>query len=125
MRVSFDFDDTIRMTRWDDEEEVFVPAEINKSTISKMKKHLLNGDTVFIITSRKWSEDSEKEIKDTLISAGIPLGGIEEIIHVGDWKASTLVKNKIEMHYDDDPYEISKIPEEIKVVKIETLHGME
>lgn len=71
VRVSFDFDDTLLQLGFDVENHEFFPVGPNEEMLDVMKKHIAQNDDVFIITSRKWSESSENEIRRFLQKANL------------------------------------------------------
>lgn len=123
MRVSFDFDDTITQTIFDlNDPHVFKKVGLNQGTLEAMRDHVKKGDEIYIVTSRKYSDESLQEIEEDLRRAGVSQH-VRDIIHVGDYKATTLQRLGIELHYDDDIEEIKRIPDSIATIKVKTLHG--
>ena len=116
--VTFDFDDTLTMPRWDEEEELWMGGtEPNKKTISAMKKFASKGYEVKIVTSRHGTSDHKRAIATFARKYGLPVKDI--IFTNGKWKADTLDKIGSILHYDDDKEEITRIKAKgIKVVEI-------
>ena len=116
--VTFDFDDTLTMPRWDEEEELWMGGtEPNKKTISAMKKFASKGYEVKIVTSRHGTSDHKRAIATFARKYGLPIKDI--IFTNGKWKADTLDKIGSILHYDDDKEEITRIKAKgIKVVEI-------
>ena len=116
--VTFDFDDTLTMPRWDEEEELWMGGtEPNKKTISAMKKFASKGYEVKIVTSRHGTSDHKRTIATFVRKYGLPIKDI--IFTNGKWKADTLDKIGSILHYDDDKEEITRIKAKgIKVVEI-------
>lgn len=116
--VTFDFDDTLTMPRWDEEEELWMTGlEPNKKTISAMKKFASKGYEVKIVTSRHGTSDHKRAIATFARKYGLPVKDI--IFTNGKWKADTLDKMGSILHYDDDKEEITRIKAKgIKVVEI-------
>jgi hydroxymethylpyrimidine pyrophosphatase-like HAD family hydrolase len=116
--VTFDFDDTLTMPRWDEEEELWMGGtEPNKKTISAMKKFASKGYEVKIVTSRHGTSDHKRAIATFVRKYGLPIKDI--IFTNGKWKADTLDKIGSILHYDDDKEEITRIKAKgIKVVEI-------
>ena len=116
--VTFDFDDTLTMPRWDEEEELWMGGtEPNKKTISAMKKFASKGYEVKIVTSRHGTSDHKRAIATFVRKYGLPIKDI--IFTNGKWKADTLDKMGSILHYDDDKEEITRIKAKgIKVVEI-------
>ena len=99
--VTFDFDDTLTMPRWDEEEELWMGGtEPNKKTISAMKKFASKGYEVKIVTSRHGTSDHKRAIATFARKYGLPIKDI--IFTNGKWKADTLDKIGSILHYDDD-----------------------
>ena len=115
--VTFDFDDTLTMPRWDEEEELWMGGtEPNKKTISAMKKFASNGYEVKIVTSRHGTSEHKKMVANFAKKHNLP---VKEIIFTnGKWKADTLERIGSVLHYDDDTEEISRI----KSKGIKTIH---
>jgi len=124
MRVSFDFDDTLLSLGFDVDEMEFYELGPNEKILNKLRSHVKKGDDVFVVTSRQWTQSSQDEIEDLLATAGV-LHHVKDIVHVGAYKAPTLEKMQIDMHYDDSPYELSLLPSHIKGVLVRTSHGLE
>lgn len=124
MRVSFDFDDTLLQLGFNVEEMEFYELGPNEKILTKMREHIKHGDDVFVVTSRQWTQASQDEIEDLLANAGV-LHHVQDIVHTGEYKAPTLKKMRIDMHYDDSPYELSLLPAEIRGVLVGTVHGLE
>ena len=112
--VSFDFDDTIYMLNWLDEENDFerdaynVPiGRLNKKIAAKIKQYSQDGYLVYVITSRYdiWKEDTETFLKDNDL-----LQYIENVIFTnGAWKANTCKRMGVSVHYDDDIKELKRL----------------
>ena len=110
--VSFDFDNTITLYKWDKQEGDYIRDKDglpfgfpNDRIIQRIKDHVTNGDKVIIITSR--NEIWKKEIEDFVKKHNIP---ISEIYCTNmSWKANTLKKLGASMHYDDDIDELRKL----------------
>ena len=121
--VTFDFDDTLTMPRWDEEEELWmVGTEPNKKTISAMKKFASKGYEVKIVTSRHGTGEHKKMVANFAKKHNLPVKDI--IFTNGKWKADTLERIGSVLHYDDDTYEISKIKNKgIKTIQV--VHPMD
>lgn len=116
--VTFDFDDTLTMPRWDEEEELWMTGtEPNKKTISAMKKFASKGYEVKIVTSRHGTGNHKKDVANFAKKHNLPVKDI--IFTNGKWKADTLERLGSALHYDDDTEEISRIKSKgIKVIHI-------
>ena len=121
--VTFDFDDTLTMPRWDEEEELWMGGtEPNKKTISAMKKFASNGYEVKIVTSRHGTGEHKKMVANFAKKHNLPVKDI--IFTNGKWKADTLERIGSVLHYDDDTYEISRIKSKgIKTIQV--VHPMD
>ena len=115
--VTFDFDDTLTMPYWSDEDGYWTSGtDPNKKTISAMKKFASNGYDVKIVTSRHGTADHKRTIATFVKKHNLPVKDI--IFTNGKWKADTLERLGSVLHYDDDTYEISRI----KSKGIKTIH---
>jgi acid phosphatase class B len=112
--VTFDFDDTILMTR-DDSDWGVVQDKPNKNVIKDLHYWSRNADRIYIVTSRYRNREGKghypkghpayrTSIEDFLKEQGIYVNGV--YFTNGKLKAPTLQKLGSELHYDDDPEEI-------------------
>ena len=126
MVVTFDFDDTLlwtRVIRDEDGEYVdHVPVGQNPQIFPILTRALRTpGVDVYVVTSRRATGPSVKEVFDYLREWGV----IEQPQFMGvrftngNLKADTLVKLGSVRHYDDDPEELAALPPEIKGVQAE------
>ena len=109
--VTFDFDDTLSLSHWGEEEDDWVYDGPNTSFIEKLKKHKASGDTVYVVTSRleKFESDSlekpnQKAVQEFLDEHGIDVDGV--YFTDGQPKIETLLQLGSTMHHDDDPGDI-------------------
>jgi len=112
--VSFDFDDTIFMLEWDDEENDYVRDEngdvvghLNEDIAKKIKDYKTQGYRVYVITTRyaTWRQETEDYLRDHNL-----MGYIDDVIFTnGAWKANTCKKHGVKKHFDDDPQEIRRL----------------
>jgi len=109
MNVAFDFDMTLMfpvniINR--DDPEIGSP---NIEFVNKCKNHIKNKDTVFIITSRKFSDLSIKQINKFLSHNNINISNTN-IFHTDGKmsKAEYSIKNNLDISilYDDDGLEL-------------------
>jgi len=116
--VTFDFDDTLTMPRWDEDEELWMSGtEPNKKTISAMKKFASKGYEVKIVTSRHGTGKHKKDVATFAKKHSLPVKDI--IFTNGKDKVHTLLRIKSVLHYDDDPHELSLIKSKgIKTIQI-------
>ena len=116
--VTFDFDDTLTLPHYDEEEELWTSGlEPNKKTISAMKKFASKGYEVKIVTSRHGTGNHKKDVATFTKKHNLPVKDI--IFTNGKYKADTLERLGSVLHYDDDTEEISRIKSKgIKVIHI-------
>lgn len=116
--VTFDFDDTLTLPHYDEEEELWTTGlEPNKKTISAMKKFASKGYEVKIVTSRHGTGNHKKDVATFTKKHNLPVKDI--IFTNGKYKADTLERLGSVLHYDDDTEEISRIKSKgIKVIHI-------
>lgn len=134
--ITFDFDDTLTQTQWDEEMENFRFVGPNLVMLQALRAHLSMGDEVHIVTSRIGPKDRDDTAEDW---CGQPSVGSFLREHLGDvlediagvhftsgklkWKK--LVALKTEKHFDDDPCELEALPPGIQGIRVPTLHGFE
>lgn len=116
--VTFDFDDTLTLPHYDEEEELWTSGlEPNKKTISALKKFASKGYEVKIVTSRHGTGKHKKDVATFAKKHNLPIKDI--IFTNGKYKADTLERIGSVLHYDDDTEEISRIKSKgIKTVYI-------
>ena len=116
--VTFDFDDTLTLPHYDEEEELWTTGlEPNKKTISAMKKFASKGYEVKIVTSRHGTGNHKKDVANFAKKHNLPVKDI--IFTNGKYKADTLERIGSVLHYDDDTEELSRIKSKgIKVIHI-------
>ena len=120
--VSFDFDNTIAMSYWDNENNDYVRdvdgsafQTPNEEIVNKIKEYKSKGYRVIVVTSRydKWREDTESQLKEW----GIPIDKV--YFTNGAWKANGLKQLGVEVHYDDDWEELRRLKYKgIKGIKV-------
>ena len=117
MLVTFDFDNTLTVSRWDEEEETFVHVGPNLVMIQCLKAHLEMGNKVMVVTSRHQKHEDNPpafndspRVKQFLEEQGV-LQSISGIHFTnGDWKAPLLDALDSARHHDDDQEELSRLP---------------
>tara|TARA_B100000282_G_scaffold250154_1_gene194366 strand:+ start:509 stop:886 length:378 start_codon:yes stop_codon:yes gene_type:complete len=116
--VTFDFDDTLTLPHYDEEEELWIAGlEPNKKTISALKKFASKGYEVKIVTSRHGTGKHKKDVATFAKKHNLPIKDI--IFTNGKYKADTLERIGSVLHYDDDTEEISRIKSKgIKIIHI-------
>jgi len=95
MRISFDYDNTIRAKD--------IPGNLDgliHKTINRMWDHKQRGDNLIVVTSRDDTEENRQEIKKFLKRISMP--DLPLYLTSGMPKVETLKKHNIDLHYDDD-----------------------
>ena len=129
--VTFDFDDTLTQTQWDEEANCFRCSGPNLVMIQALLGHLDAGDEVHIIASRIGPEEV-----GTIIEPLQPAQFLRE--HLGedlqrlagvhftsqDLKWRLLHRLDTDKHYDDDPVELEALPPGCHGIRVPTLHGL-
>ena len=110
--VTFDFDDTLSLSHWDEEKEVFVHDGPHNLFIEKLKEHKQAGDTVYIVTSRNerfeeraLQNPAQKSILEFVDEYQLPVDGI--YFTNGKSKIETLLNLQSSIHHDDDLEDIN------------------
>jgi hypothetical protein len=111
-KVSFDFDNTLTVMRFNPDEGIFCDFHgPNLVMIQCMHAYVEMGREVFVVTSRNESVKSKTEIMRLLTNNGL----IKKVAGLrftnGAPKADTISSLGITRHYDDDPDEIAALPE--------------
>ena len=125
MIVTFDFDDTLTLTR-PDEDWGLVEVGPNMDTINTMKEFISQGAQVYIVTSRL--ESRPPSSVDGAPPRSTPEQYVEKfnlqlsadpIYTNGQLKVNTLIEIGSKLHFDDDPEEIMACEEAgIKTQKV-------
>lgn len=133
--VTFDFDDTLTQTRWDNDDECFKFVGPNRQMITQLVSQIDLGNEVHVVTSRMGPAMNKHG--DTL-PGGQPaiLPFLRE--HLGDhcerlagvhWcggmKRDKLTELGSAHHFDDDPVELANLPDSCHGVHVPTLHGID
>ena len=107
-KISFDFDNTIAMSymTYDGEQPKPVFQSYNDKIIKKIKKHIKNGDDVYIVTAR--TKEYEADFPDQMVEMHLEKLGLKEyfwpdrvIYTSGGPKVDILHNLGVEKHYDD------------------------
>ena len=108
-KISFDFDNTIAMSfmTYVDEKPIPVFQSYNDKIIKKIKKHIKNGDDIYIVTAR--TKTLEQYFPDQTVEKHLEKLGLKEyfwpdrviIFTAGGKKVDILHKLEVEKHYDD------------------------
>ena len=116
MIVTFDFDLNLKFPQPCDVLDKNFVNDANTMVVQRFKEHMGHGDTIFVVTSRTFCDNSLKEIKEFLIEHSLKC---QEILHTnGKLKVKTLQKLGSRLHYDDDPLEC----QEAERKKIKTVY---
>jgi len=109
--VTFDFDDTLALSDWDEEEGTWSHAGPHESFIEKLQQHKNNGSTVYVVTSRNEKYEphalenpNQKAVQEFLDEYGIAVDGV--YFTNGRPKIETLLQLGSTIHHDDDPGDI-------------------
>ena len=109
--VTFDFDDTLSLSHWGEEEDDWVHDGPNTPFIDKLRKHKAAGDTVYVVTSRfekheaaALEKPNQYAVQEFLDEHGIDVDGV--YFTNGQSKIETLLQLGSTMHHDDDPGDI-------------------
>lgn len=127
--VTFDFDDTLTITRPDEDWGV-VEVGPNTEIIEIMKNFINQGAKVYIVTSRfpgKFQRmgPARAEPEQYVEQFGLQLAS-DPIYTSGELKVKTLLSLGSRLHFDDDPEEISACEEAgIKTTKVNVPHWEE
>jgi hypothetical protein len=131
MVITFDFDDTLKLTKLlrDEDGDIagidYTGDEPNVLILSKLKKALDAGHVVHIVTSRHWSEASEEGMKKWLATQLADHGGLAALagIHFtdGKLKRDKLLSLGSQLHFDDSPEELLALPKSIRKVQVRNL----
>jgi len=109
-KISFDFDNTIAMGYMDLSQEPQVPVfqSYNDKIIKKIKKHIKNGDDIYIVTARTKKLESLPEFSDQNVEYHLEKLGLKEyfwpdrvIYTAARPKYEILSALGVEKHYDD------------------------
>ena len=129
--ITFDFDDTLTQTQWDQESERYRYLGPNHSILLKLKQHLAAGDQVHIVVTRL-----EPEFIDDPLSQPAPARWLQHQLGEGvkslagvhftsqDLKWRLIHELNSTTHYDDDPCEIDALPPGCAGIRVTTLHNL-
>jgi len=129
MIVTFDFDDTLLMTR-PDEDAGIVEDGPNEENIAKMRAFLDAGHEVHIVTTRFRRQENTPDVdpwgrRDTSVRSFLRdhdlldrVAGIH--FTEGVVKTDTLRRVGSQMHFDDDDVELANLPESCEGVLVPT-----
>lgn len=110
--VSFDFDDTLTTRKMDQLTELWISSgEPNFEILSELFRYACHYWTIYIITDRNKVPFNEKVINEFIERNGLP---VEKIIYSGTAdKYKFMNKLNISVHFDDDKYQLEKLPKNI------------
>jgi len=110
--VTFDFDDTLSLSHWGEEEDNWVHDGPHKMMVEKIKNFIADPSVaVYVVTSRFEENEpqahknpDQKAVKEFLGEMGI---SVKDIFFTnGQPKIETLLKLDSTLHHDDDPEDI-------------------
>ena len=110
--VTFDFDDTLALSHWDEEEDNWAHDGPHDMMLQEIQKFTTDPNTkVFIVTSRHQENEnaalknpSQRAVQEFLDLHNINVDGIH--FTNGQSKIETLFKLNSSRHHDDDPEDI-------------------
>ena len=110
--ITFDFDSTLSLSHWGEEEDWWVHDGPHEEFIEKIKQYIQDPTKkVFIVTSRLESQEKEAledeksvSVQEFLDEYDIKVEGIH--FTNGESKIETLLKLGSTLHHDDDPADI-------------------
>ena len=109
--VTFDFDDTLSLSHWGEEEDEWVHDGPHKSFVDKIQQYKNNGNTVYVVTSRTENYEpqalenpNQRAVQEFLDEHGISVDGV--YFTNGQSKIETLLQLGSTIHHDDDPGDI-------------------
>lgn len=120
MIVIFDFDDTLCMTVPDADVGIRESGP-NMEVIAKMRAIAANGDLVLIVTTRVehregW-DTSRTTVADFVKEHNLPVSAVH--FTDGALKGPLLAQLGVSKHFDDDPVELSWLPDHIEGVRVD------
>jgi len=134
--VTFDFDDTLTETQWDNNDECYKFVGPNKSTLAFLRKHLRDGDVVHIVTSRQGPEMDPDGRVNTGGQPSVAEFLLEHLVdsdrrkiagvhYVPGPKTDILNELNSSKHYDDDSCVLEALPSSCVGVQVKTLHQLD
>jgi len=109
--VTFDFDDTLALSHWGEEEDEWVHDGPHEPFVEKLQQYKNNGSTVYVVTSRNAKYEpqalenpNQRAVQEFLDEHGISVDGI--YFTNGQSKIETLLQLGSTIHHDDDPGDI-------------------
>jgi len=134
--ITFDFDDTLTETQWDNDDECFKFIGPNKMMLATLRKHLRQGDKVHIVTSRHGPEMTAEGVVHNNGQPGIVEFLLEHLVDsdrrkiagihfTAGLKTGKLIELGSDRHFDDDFCELEALPSGCVGVRVKTLHGLD
>jgi hypothetical protein len=130
--ITFDFDDTLTQTQWDEEADCFRCVGPNRVMLQTVRAHLDMGDEVHVIVPRIGPELINIRVDPLVPGAFLRehLGeDLERLAGVHftsqDLKWRLLHRLDSDKHYDDDPCELDAMPPGCVGVRVPTLHTLD
>ena len=112
MKVSFDFDNTLTVMRFNPDEGIFCDFHgPNLVMVQCMHAHIENGNEVHVITSRNESAQNKTDVLRLLTNEGLAMKVSGIHFTNGQLKAGLINSMGVQRHHGDDPEEIAMLPE--------------
>jgi hypothetical protein len=110
--VTFDFDSTLALSHWDEEEDDWAHDGPHKQMIDRIRSFLQDSSiAVYVVTSRFEKNEpnalegpGQKSVREFLEEQGLDVEGV--FFTNGQPKIETLLKLRSSLHHDDDPGDI-------------------
>lgn len=110
--ITFDFDDTLSLSHWGEEEDTWVHDGPHQQMVNRIKNFIADPSiTVYIVTSRfekhepqSLENPNQQAVQQFLDDHKINVDGV--FFTNGQSKIETLLKLQSTMHHDDDPGDI-------------------
>jgi len=122
LTASFDFDETTTLPEYDHRSRTWKRTlNPNWAVIAEMCRLKYEGWRIYLITERKKSPINLREVREFLESAQPP---IDEVFYTSGYEKYVLLPGiRSTLHYDDDRYELERLPPSITGVKVNTRIG--
>ena len=134
MVITFDFDSTLALYKPDEDYGIRYTGP-NTEAINALKKHYRDGAIVFVVTSRKESQERslpELDEYERMVTPGVDHflrnHGLDRFIEQvyftnGNLKRGVLKRLESAVHYDDDKEELSALPDGTQGMQVEFQTG--
>jgi len=105
--ISFDFDDTLTLPEYDEEQGIWISVGPNLNTVARMRQYHEQGYRVIILTSRL--DEYMEEVRNFVKKYDLPVSEIHNTN--GKPKGPFLEQFGVLKHFDDSPDEIDSAME--------------